>query len=264
MSSKHSTVDATTAKDGGRKRAHGLVVETIRTLRSHLKPLLMIICLVALPSTFISTYLANDPSGSTPAASGISVYLSMATLLLNLALIWAAGRMERGESIGLGSAYYQGTASLVRFLLVALAITAACLPAAFGVLLYQYGSVSATAAVSGGELVLLGVLAALFILPAVILLSRFIFALDIVVDSDARPVAALRASWKLTRGKTRRVLGALVKLMLVFLVVVVPIATGLAFTQSVTLIAILDFFVLLLLLPFMNVYMYKLYRSLSA
>ncbi len=246
-----------------KSQSPGLVVASVRTFRAKLVLFLKVVSIVALPSTLISTFIAQDPNNATP-DTGLSVYLSIATLLMNLALVWVVSRIDRDESVTLSEAYYKGTASIVRFILVALVLTLSCLPAAFALLFYNYGTVSATAVVSAPEKILLGFLALLFAMPTVILLPRLAFALQITVDTELSPLAALKRSWVITRKRLLYVLSQLLKLIGVFIIIVIPIAAALAFANNTLVIAVLDFLVLLVLLPFMNIYLYKLYRTLPS
>jgi hypothetical protein len=182
---------------------------------------------------------------------------------MNLALLWAVGRVESGKSVSLSDAYYRGTASILRFVLVAAVVTLMSLPAVFALLFYQYGALNATVVISGGEKALLAVVALLVALPSLLLVPRFIFGLSVVVDTELAPLAALGQSWRLTKRRLRYVLAQLAKLVAVYIILVVPFATALAFTENSLVIAILDFVVIMALLPFTNIYFFKLYRSLQ-
>src|SRR5262249_335676 len=59
------------------------------------------------------------------------------TLFMNLALMWAIIRRTRGQRVTLGQAYYEGTASILRYIIVGVAEAAVLVFVAMGAYLYN-------------------------------------------------------------------------------------------------------------------------------
>lgn len=77
----------------------------------------------------------------------------------------------------------------------------------------------------------------LFVIPGIILMTGWIFAVFLVIDRDLRPVAALRESWRITRGNKWRVFLLLLLILLINLLGALCFFVGLFVTTPVSILA---------------------------
>lgn len=236
-----------------------LLRRTLALWRAHQKILLSIVAVVAIPSTIIGNWAGGD--------SSLSAYLAVATTAMNLALIWTVIRLQRSRIVKLREAYYQGTAAMVRFFLVAVALAIQFIPAAIGFTVYILGTTGSTVTVGSGEKLLLGVVAIVLALPTVYWFVRYVLSIYVVVEDDLRPLAALRRSREVVRGHFWQVLRGLVALVLVLVAILVVPSFGVALighgAASQVVVTLFQLAVSLFGLPFIHIYMYELYRGLA-
>ena len=165
------------------------------------------------------------------------------------------------------AAYYEGTAPLVRFLLVALLLALMLIPFALGSLIYINGVTGATLAASTSEKLILGLVWLVFALPSLLMIARYVLAIFAVIEPGATPMGAIHKASALVKGKTFRVAGRLLVLGLVALfILVVPtiIATsaGSSVINTWGLVAV-QLLSTLIILPVSNLYLYSLYDHLG-
>ena len=237
-----------------------LAVESWRAYRTDWKAYLKILAVVAVPINLL-TLIITDPMANS--------YTSFAAIIMNLAVIWAiVQRHQTGRVPKIAQAYYEGTASFVRYTLTTLALVIMLLPAAFAAALYVTGlAAEAAIGISGPEMALLGLVALIIASPSFFLLIRYGFSPIAVVHDDLRPMSALRRARFYTLGRFWPVAGRLVMLGLFLIAVSVPASLitlglsqfklgpvpGLFFSIVGTLTA----------LPLANLYIIRLYRDLQ-
>lgn len=196
--------------------------------------------------------------------SETAAFATVAAILMNQALIWGVGQNDRGKKFTIRDAYYIGTAGFLRFTLVALALVIMMVPLVIALSIAAFGILPPTAVAA--ERVLLGLVALLLAAPTVYWLNRYVFGLIIVNESDLGPIAALRQSGVLVKGRWVKVF----KLMIVAFALIsvagsLPIlllaATGGRANQYLLL--ALQVVIGLVTLPFLNVYAYQIYRALN-
>lgn len=230
---------------------------SLRDLRTHWKPLIVIALIVALPSNLLGlvTSLSSD--------SSVSTYLSVAAIIMNLALIWAALAIGRGQRVSLRRAYYEGTARLVPFVLVSLVLVLEVIPLALGLIVFSLGAVAAGPAATIGERLLVTVAALILALPTLFLLNRSLFSVFAVQTPETNPVAALKRSWALVRGRAWPVFGRLIGLGMLMLIILIVPTIGLVVLYGTTgnkiWVAILQLIISLTFLPLVNLYLARLY-----
>ncbi len=241
------------------KKKPGLIRETTRFFRLHQRILLLVVGCVSLTTNLISVLGDHQET--------VSAYISMASLVMSVALIWVIVNLHKGQPVTLRKAYHDGTASLVRFILVAIILSLQLVPFGFGIGAYYLGTAGATSVVSAGEHVLLVLLALLLASPSIFWMVRYIFSLYIVVADGLGPIAALRASKKVTKGHFWKIIRRIAVLLLVLLAVVLIPSIAVAFVGGLAsnkwLMAILQGVLVTIMLPFMNIYLYKLYLQLA-
>jgi hypothetical protein len=244
----------TTTKQPRRFR---LLQLTSRDLRANWRLLTGIVATVALPIAILSVVASTDAT--------ISAYSSIATLLMNLALIWAIIRVKATQPTKLKQAYFEGTAVFVQFVIVAVILALQFIPAAIGLLIYTLGTSGTTVTVSAVEQALFIALAVVLALPTLYWLTRYVFSPYLLVAESLSPREALRESKALSRGNFWYILKHLVFITaIIILVLVVPslVIALLGGVGSNLLVAGLQLIVTLLLLPFLNLYLYNLYLGL--
>ncbi|HSX02396.1 MAG TPA: hypothetical protein VLI05_03740 [Candidatus Saccharimonadia bacterium] len=268
-----STAEALPTETVGQRAAHRrrimparrLALASLRDLWAHWRIYMPIVAVVALPIDILSMVpnLANDMS--------FNAYGSIASLFMTVALIYAIGRISAGAAhLKLSTAYYDGSIAIVRFTIVVSLLVILLIPAALGAMLYIIGAYpSQTVYISSGEQILIGAAALIVSMLSWWWLARFIFSIYAVVEDNYRPAAALRYSRQLTLKRFWRVFGRLVSLVVGVAVVMLvsyipPALLGLVYHNATVVSALFLTLLMLIGLPLLNLYMFKLYRDLSA
>lgn len=222
----------------------------------------LIVGAVALPVSLMSLApsLASDTT--------IAPYVSLASLVMNVALLWAVTQPDLNQRPDWFSAtYYDSSMALLRFILVAFVLAASLLPAVLGLTIYGFSLASPLTSASLGERIILGVLAGVFAIPSLWLAVRLGFALIWVVVRRVRPVAAFALSWQLTRRRYWQILGRVVGgLALILLLLVAPASAliGLTVVSGIKFFAIaLQLLASIVMLPLVNLLAYSIYVELG-
>lgn len=178
--------------------------------------LVPIILLIMLPITALQYLLTSE--------SALSSYGSFATLIMNVAVVSTIIKFKAGsQKVTLAEAYYAGTSQFVAFVCVVGLLGLQLIPLLFGGLIYVSGSTGATVGLSSVEMILLGGVWLLFALPSFRWLTRSVFALYLVQENDTRPVAAVKASSSLVRGKSWQAFGRILAgSILMFIILLLP------------------------------------------
>lgn len=226
------------------------------------RSLVPIILLIMIPVVIIQ-YLTNSEQA-------VSSYGSFATLVMNIAVVSTIIKLKTGSSkVSLNQAYYAGTAQFVAFVCVVGLLGLQLIPALIGGLVYVSGSTGATVGLSTPEKFLLGGVWLLFAIPTLRWLTRSVFALYLVQDPKTTPVAAVKASSALVRGKSWLVFGRLLAggLLLIILLLIpslaistLPETAGWLAKVGTGLLQILS---ALLLVPFASMYGYNILEALG-
>jgi hypothetical protein len=141
-------------------------------------------------------------------------------------------------------------------------------PAALGAAVYLAAT---TAGIDSGapvsEQLLIGFVCLLVALPSFHLLIRFGLAPVAAIDSDLRPLAALRYARRLTLGKYWRLAGRYVSLLILIVIIAIPIALVTALFAMLKLVPVATLWFQLATtftaLPIANIYLLKLYHELE-
>lgn len=239
-----------------------LIKASFADMWSMRQSLLPIILIVMLPLVVLGFVTNNDQiTGS---------YGSLATLVMNLAVIYAVVRFKtKGKNLTLNQAYYEGTTRFVPFVGVIALLALQMIPLLIGGLIYVSGSTGATVGLGLPELSLLAGLWLLIGLPSLRWLTRSVFGLYLVLNEKNSPVAAIRASAALVRGRSWLVFYRLLAAaLLLFVIIIIPsLAVSSLPSQSgwgVRLATeVLQLASSLILVPFASVYGYNLLEALG-
>lgn len=240
--------------------ARKLLKLALRDFWKHRWQFLGLVAIVAVPLAILNNISGLAGDGS------FSAYSSFATLIMNVALIWLIVQIKAGKRVKIRDAYYFGTSSLIRFLLIAVALTLMLIPFLVGATIYISGVTGATLNASTPEKVLLALLWFVFTLPTLWLIGRYILSLYVIVAEDTTPIGALRKSGGLIKGRVIKVLGRLFVLGIISIValaipaLIVNSAQGVLIAIGITLLQLIS---TLFILPISNLYLYSLYQSLS-
>jgi hypothetical protein len=226
--------------------------------RRHLKRYLLLIAIVTVPNTAISlTALASDVS--------ISFYVQLAALFMTTGLLWAVTHQEDLVGLAVRRSYYEGSSLLVRLLLLAPILVAMAIPAGLGLNFYTLGTTGDSQA-SLPIYLILSALAVVLAIPTFALLVRFGWSIFAVSDGDS-PIAALRSSGRLTRGRfwltARRSVIILLLLLAMILPVAVIVILLILFLKVQLFGLILQLFVSFTVIPVAVLAFYRLYRLLQ-
>lgn len=245
--------------------AWGFIRQSLSDFRAHWTTYVFIVAIVAIPANLLGLIgtLSEDTS--------FNAYSTMAALFMNVALLTAMVHFANGaKRIRFSDAYYDGSASVLRFILVSTALSVMTLPLMIGVLVYLIGSYpTAGTTPSLAEHAILGGVALLLAVPSFWLLTRFLLALPATVADGQRPMAALRRARHLTLRRFWPMLGRLLALIIITAAVSLLLYTpfvGLGLllpNQATFFFAVYQVILALLVLPFINLYLLKLYRTLA-
>jgi len=250
-----------TAKAKALPSGWSLAKASLATWRKHLKALTLLIALVAVPASLVQL-LVNSSDGT------ISTYVSLVSVIMNLALVWMILQLEGGaKTVSLRQAYYDGTAGFVRFLLVSAVLVAELIPATVGLFIYSIGVAGAAPGTTGFERVIVTLLALALTIPSLFWINRSLLALVVVPGGQLRPMAAIRDSWGRVKGRSWQVLRKLLFLILAAVLLIAIPAIILVFLYERTtnrgFLALLQVFASLVILPFIDIYFVKLNQELS-
>ncbi|HSH31235.1 MAG TPA: hypothetical protein VK963_01060 [Candidatus Saccharimonadales bacterium] len=236
-----------------------LLRQSLGQLRRHWRPLVGIVVIVAAPVSLLNASAAANPDSS------LAAYGSLATVVMNAALIWSIVELHQGHPVTLQRAYYSGTAAFVRFTLVALVLALQLVPLAIGAVVYAYGT-SGPAVATPPERLLLGLICLLLALPTLYWMSRSVFSLYIVQQAGMTPVRALRQSAAIVRGQTVAVARRLIVLAIIAVTALtlpaLVLAVAVGPNQPAWLVALPQLAASLVLLPVTADYGYRLYLAL--
>lgn len=242
----------TKTKTSALPKIRSLLADSLRDLRQNPK-LIWITTLVLVPSGLMSM--------STTGATAVG---SIATLLMNLALIWAVVELGHGRKVTVKQAYFQGTAAFVQFLLVALLLVLMLLPLVIALSIAGLGILPAEALPV--ERVLLGFVAILLASPTIYWLTRYVFALFAVSEHGAGPIAALKLSGRLVKGKWFDTVKRLAVIAVLMSAVASLPQLWFVLTNSLPsplLLTIVQVIIGATALPFLSLYLHRLYRALD-
>lgn len=230
--------------------------------RKQAKKLIAISALVGVPATFATSYII-DPSVD----SSLSAYVAFAQLALNAALIVAVIQLAKGKQIGVKQAYYQGSALLVRLVLFSFLMLLYAIPLMLGLLLMSLSVFTVGSALSTVEAAVVSLVSVAIGAPGVVLLLKGMWGAFVIGETEMGPIEALKRSHAITKGKIRRLFVRILGLIgAVVAVVVVPagLLLALAAVTGLELIgALVQFAVVITVLPYCTVYLYQLYTELK-
>jgi len=221
-----------------------------------------IILLIMIPVVVLDLITNSDQA--------LGTYGSFATLIMNVAVINTVVRLKTGVArVTLVDAYYAGTGRFVAFMCVVGLLGLQMIPLLIGGLIYVSGSTGATVGLGPVELMLLGGIWLLFSLPTFRWLTRSAFALYLVQDGAMRPVAAVKASSTLVRGKSLQVFGRILAgSILMVLILIIPSLAISTLPETAGLLSrvvtsLLQVASALILVPFASVYGYNILEALG-
>ena len=229
---------------------HSLLFESIRIMRMHLRQLFP----VAAIGTTLSLIFKNN-----------EVLASLWFVFLSCALIWSIRHLEDPKvKITIRNAYYQGTAPVLRFILTLLMLSVASIPLSIGLLLYRSLIGITINGFMQAEFILISVVSLLLAVLSFYLLVRMLYALVIITLPDMIPLQAVRISWRLSQGKTMRLL----RIWLIFVLYAAFVAGLLLVLITLSNQPLLrgylfDFVIGLLIIPLFYTFMFISYKKLA-
>ncbi len=138
----------------------------------------------------ISNLFSNVGTTQGDAASLMQIFLFV---LATMACIW----LFNNKSVSVRSAFYDGTARLVPFLLVIVMLFVTLIPTAIGSSIF---SIAQGAGAQGTELISISLLSGVLLLLSVYWLSSWVFAIYYASEKDSAPIASIKLAVALTKG----------------------------------------------------------------
>jgi hypothetical protein len=222
----------------------------------------IILLIVLVPTSLLSNYVVDPSSDST-----LSAYITLANSIMNVALIWAVIQRYHQRKISPKQAYYKSSSALLRLLLFVILVGLMLIPLLIGVIIFSLAITEPNELLSIFEKAMLVILAVIFALPSLTMLTRAVFGLYTLVETDQGPIEAIRTSRNAVRGRALAVFGRLAGLVLcLVLMLIIPIVllvVASTFWQSLLALTLLQIIIGLIALPLSNIYLYRLYRELA-
>jgi hypothetical protein len=243
--------------------ARKLIRATLREFATGWKTYCLVVGLIAVPVDILSAVFSLSTSDVSYA------YFSLASYISVVALIWAITRRHMtGRASTLREAYYDGSVAVVRYFLVSLVLIVLLVPAAFGAALYGIGLTASSSTGSYSPVLMLIALVCFVIaIPSGVLLIRFGLAPFVAVQDGLPPFEALRIARTYTMGRFWPLVGRYIVLGLALLGMLVPIIIATIVLSLLHLGAVatpvFEIASTLLILPMANIYMYRLFLSIS-
>jgi len=203
--------------------------------------------------------LGGSDSSTQDASTGI--YSTLLFILITLAIVWSLRQIALGKKIRIRDGFYNGMYPLVPVFLVVFVGLLQLIPAIIGTGLYD---VMVSYGYANGWLRIVWAVPALaLVFLSIYLVTATILGAYIAMLPDMTPLAALRASRQLVKGRRWLVIRKLI-----FLPVALLIVTGVLLIPvllTVPLVAPWELFLVsILYVPIIHSYMYGLYRELLA
>jgi hypothetical protein len=221
-----------------------------------------ILLIVLVPSALITNFVLSPEVDTS-----LSAYVTLANSLMNAALVLAIVKKTDGIKMTVKAAYYEGSAMLVRLLLLTVLIGIMLLPLIIGLIIFTLGFADAEDILSISEKVMLVILSVIFTIPSLTMLTRAIFSLYVVAETSKGPWEAVVASREIVKGRALAVFGRLAALILLLMLIVAIPTVGLIFLGSSLHSAwpalVLQILIGLIVLPYSNLYLYRLYQELK-
>lgn len=198
-------------------------------------------------------------SGSSNSQSDATVLVQFLLFIIaTMAMIWVLRRLQSLKHIKIREAYYEGSSRIVPFILVFTLLLVTFVPSAIGSVIF---SAAQSAGAVGIELVVAGLISGALLLLTLYWFVVWLPALYIVSLPNGTPIAAIKASSKLTKKRRFWMLRQLIALaavlvlgiftvMLPIVMVVPAVAVAAAFIVAFTAFAVAQTFI------------YTMYRSL--
>lgn len=237
----------------------GALMKSVRQdLEVHSGVLIRTILIVMIPTTIMSA------AAGTTNESSVSVYIGLATIAMNGALVWQSTQIVNNKDIDVKTAYYSGS-PVVRLLLLSWWLVLGLLPLGLALLTYGVATASGTDLLSRVALLALVVAVAV---PSLIYQASVSLSMYALMDRpDMGPIDALRQSRKVTRGRIWLVIKRLAAMILVAFAIVAPpsILFGLiaAYAQIGWILYFLQVVVAVAALPVFHLYLARLYKELK-
>lgn len=193
-----------------------------------------------------------------------AVYQTLWLLVVSTALIWILRHLDGKKPVTLRQALYVGTAPIFKFLLIFTVVGLAALPLSVGGWIFstlRFLAVETNLILD----VLFGALYLSFAIISLLLLVRLLPALIIITLPDAMPVASMRASWKLTKGKTFTLSARWLVFSIYLLLSVVLISlllSGVGASASISA-SIIGAYGVGIVLPLFYMYLWQIYKTLT-
>ncbi len=233
--------------------------QTLSAYKLHFWRYTGLVLLVIVPTSVLSATTSGDAT--------IAAYGSLASLIMNVALIYVVilyGNTPDSK-ITFRTLFYDSSAVLIRYLVVGFLLAIMLIPAALGLGLLNFGSPNVPPL---GEIILLAIIALIAASPSIYLLIRNGLAAITVYGDNRRPLEALRRSRQLTQGRFWVILGRYLILGLGIILAALPISfvcIGLFLLTHV------QFFISLysvinaaIILPLLYIYLFNLHQALVA
>ncbi len=230
--------------------------QSIQTIRDSIKSVLGEGSEKTLTGTFatLGAVLTSPSGGQTGAVTAVTI------LIMSLVYVWAIRQLSNRQPIKARDAYYQGLAPLLSSIVVLVIISIQLIPFAIASFVYSTAR-SGSLFASGFEDLSFFIMALLFGLLSFYLMTSSVIGFYVVTLPGMYPMKALRAAKKLVQFQRLKVFRRIVALPL-FLgatyIIILLLAIRFLSDQTFLVAQIAQ----LLVLPFIHVYLYKLYRSL--
>lgn len=239
------------------ERSHRLLLSSLRFYWQYRDSLLPVVLLVVVVNLVLGVGVGNESK---------ALAQSLWFVFASCSLIWIVRHArDAHSSTSLSKAIYLGSAPAIKFLLVLMVLSAASIPFSIGLFLY---AVISSITAGGASLLEQGIgvgLWSLFAAASLYLISRLLMSLIIVTLPEVQPTAAMRLSWRLSRGRVLSICGRLVVFALYsILIAIIPsiILSWLGLSANILQI-VAQATAGLIVVPTLYIYSFKIYQQLQ-
>ena len=211
-----------------------------------------------LNKTVLTGTLISSGGGSGTSTTGLYSFILL--IVGTLAFIWTIRHLTAGKTFHIRDAYYKGMYPIIPFTIIIFIISLELIPFVVGGFLYSTAEMNSLISTLAERLFFISLWLVFSSLSAYWLANSLI-ALYAVTLPDIYPIEALRSTKEVIKGRRWNVLSRI--LLLILFMAIVSMCILLIAVSLIPVAAVYIYDILMIAgLLFVNVYMFKLYRSL--
>jgi hypothetical protein len=196
-------------------------------------------------------------SGFSGQSDASTVLQFLLFIIATMAIIWTLRSLRALKQIKIRTAYYEGPAQIVPFILVIILLFLTLVPSAIGSAIFGVAQLTGA---QGLELAIAGLVAATLFFGSVYLFCAWFPALYIVSLPKSTPIKSMKLAWGLTKGKRFWIIRSLIGMVL--LLAIGAFATIFLLVLALPIVSVvMAFIVTFIVFTVAQTFMYITYRG---